>query len=162
MLRWRLPGLPRDPIADRKTGLIPRVWASWFQAIAEQVDAASFRLQTVTLDTQAAAIVPTNIPIASLTTGLYRVTYALRVTQAASTSSSVAVTLSWKSGGVACSQAFGDVTGNTTDSVQSGTVLIRCDVDGPITYAVAYASVGLTAMQYSLDVAVEVLPGVST
>jgi len=162
MLRLRLPGLPRDPIAEKGTGVIPRVWASWLQALAQQVDAASFRLQTVSLTAQGATIVTTSVPIASLTTGLYRVSVSLRVTRAASSSSSATVTLGWTDGGVACSQAFAALTGNTTASVQSGSVLVRCDQDGPLTYGVVYASAGGTTMQYALDLVVEAIPGVAT
>jgi hypothetical protein len=161
MLRLRLPGLPRDPIALPKSGLLPQIWVSWLQALVQQVDAAAFRVQTVTLTAQGAAITTTSVPIASLPAGLYRITYAIRITQAATTSSSVTLTVGWPDGGVACSQAGAAITGNTTATVQSGTLLIRSDNDGPITYAVAYASVGATAAQFSLDLTVEAVPGVA-
>ncbi|MCX6550361.1 MAG: hypothetical protein NTY02_05020 [Acidobacteria bacterium] len=162
MLRLRLPGLPRDPMVEARTGYVPRVWVSWLMALANQVDAAAFRLQTVSLTAQGAAITTTAVPIASLTAGLYRVSYALRITRAATTSSSATVTIGWIDGTVTCGQAFAAVTGNTTATVQSGTVLLRCDNDGPITYAVAYASVGATTMQCALDLVVEAVPGVAS
>ena len=162
MLRFRLPGLPRDPIAEAKTGLVPRVWVSWLQALAQQVDAAAFRVQTVSLTAQGATIATTSVPIPSITYGLYRVSYALRITRAATSSSSATVTVGWKDGTVSCAQAFTAVTGNTTATVQSGTVLVRCDAAGPITYAVAYASTGATSMQFQLDVVVEAVPGVAS
>ena len=162
MLRFRLPGLPRDPIAEARTGLVPRVWVSWLQALAQQVDASAFRLQTVSLTAQGAAIATTSVPIASLPAGLYRATYALRVTRAASSSSSLTLTLGWKDGGVSCTQAFAAATGNTTATVQSGTVLMRVDAEGPITYSVAYASVGGTSMQYQVVVVVDAIPGVAS
>lgn len=161
MLRLRLPGLPRDPIADKTTGLVSWVWKSWLQALAQQTDAAPFRLQTVSLDGQGAAIATTSVPIASLALGLYRITYALRITRAASSSSSATVTIGWIAGTVACSQAFAAVTGNTTDTVQSGSLLVRGDANAPITYAVAYASSGGTSMLFSIDLVVEAIPGVA-
>lgn len=162
MLRVRLPGLPRDPIAEAQTGRVPHVWISWLQALAHQADAAAFRLQTVSLVAQGAAIAATSVPIASLPAGLYRATYALRITRAASSSSSATVTLRWKDGAVSCAQAFAAVTGNTTATTQSGTILLRADAESPISYAVAYASVGATSMQFSLDVVVEAVPGVAS
>lgn len=160
MLRLRLPGIPRDPLRPHeRTGQLPLPWLAWFRDLSNQVNAAPFRVQTVSLVGQGAAIPTTSLPIASLPTGLYRVTFALRVTRAATTSSSATVTIGWPDGTIACTQAFAAVTGNTTATVQSGTVLVRADNDGPITYAVAYASVGGTSMQFALDVCVEAIPG---
>ena len=114
MLRPLLPGLPNDAISDAKTGVLRRVWADWFRTVAQHVDASPFRVQTVSLTAQGSAIVATSVPIAALEAGLYRVSYALRITRAGTVSSSATVTLGWTDGTVNCSQAFAAVTGNTT------------------------------------------------
>jgi hypothetical protein len=159
MLAPRLHGLPGGATVEPKTGWIQRVWADWLRAVAQRVDASPFRVQTVSLTAQGAAIVATSVPITDLVAGLYRVTYALRITRPGTVSSSATVTLGWTDGTVACSQAFAAVTGNTTAKVQSGTVLMRCDGASSLTYAVVYASAGATAMQFQIDVTVEYVPG---
>lgn len=159
MLRLRLPGLPRDPVVEAKSGRITFPWIAWLQTIATQLDGAPYRMQTVSLAAQAATVPVTAVPLGRIPTALYRVTFTLRVTQAASSSSSAAITIGWTDGGVACSQTWTAVTGNTTATIQTGTLLLRAEQDTPITYAVAYSSAGATPMQFAFDLVVEVIPG---
>ncbi len=161
MLRILLPGRPYGA-AVTATGQFVRSWIDWFDAVLVRLNASPFRVQTVRLTAQGAAVTTTSVPIAGMTAGLYRVSYAMRVTRAATTSSSATMTLGWTDGAVACAQAFAAMTGNTTATTQTGTLLVPCDQDGPLTYAVAYASVGATAMQYQCDVVVEFVPGVAS
>ena len=49
------------------------------------------------------------------------------------------------------------MTGNTTATVGSLTILVRVDEATAITYGTTYASVGGTTMQYELDVSCEQL-----
>jgi len=49
------------------------------------------------------------------------------------------------------------MTGNTTATVGSLTVLARVDEATAITYATTYVSAGGTTMQYSLDVSCELV-----
>jgi hypothetical protein len=162
MFRWKLSGLPHSTQMTERDGTGRRPWLDWLLEAATRLNASPFRVQTVALTAQGAAITTTAIPTPVLPQGLYRATYSLRVTRAASSSSSATVTLGWTDGGVACSQAFAAVTGNTTATVQTGTFLVRSDADEDITYAVAYASVGATTMQFSLDVVLEAVPGEAT
>lgn len=150
----------RDEIAvpEPKTGrlLLPRVWIDWFTALTIQVERNPERLQTVELEQQGSSIGTTPIPLDVLSEGLYRLTYYLRITRAATTSSSLSVTFGWTDGAVSC--AFSTpaaVTGNTTNTVRGDTILVRSDQAAPLTYATTYASVGATSMQYSLDIVVE-------
>ena len=161
MLRLLLPGVPIDAVVYRESLRPSRTWVDWFTTLARRADATVFRVQTVNLIGQGASVTATAVPISALTAGLYRVSYALRVTRPATSSSSATVTVGWTDGTVACAQAFAAVTGNTTATVQSGTALVRCDASSVITYAVVYASSGATSMQFALDVVVEAVPGVA-
>jgi hypothetical protein len=147
----------KDPIAQPRTGLVTDPWIEWLTALIGDVDASPARLQTVTLTLQGASIGTTSIPFGALDTGLYRVSYYARITRAATTSSSLTVTLGWTEGGISLTSAGAAMTGNTTGTVQSGTLLIRIDAASPVSYATTYASVGATSMQYRLDVLLEQL-----
>jgi hypothetical protein len=90
--------------------------------------------------------------------GVFRVSWFLRITQAATTSSSVAVTVGFTDG-VALTISGTAVTGNTTTTIQQQSVIVRCDAASAITYSATYSSVGATPMQYALSVAVERVNG---
>ena len=83
--------------------------------------------------------------------------YHARVTQAATTSSSLPVTVGYTDGGVAVTRASAALTGNTTASATGADVVVRADTNTTLTYATSYSSSGGTPMQYALDVSVEVL-----
>ena len=84
------PPMPaRDAMTDPKTGLIRRTWQVWLRNLTTTVNDAPVRIQTVSVSGQAASISTTSIPASSLSAGLYRVTWYLRITTAAATSSSV-------------------------------------------------------------------------
>ena len=163
-----LQPLPREtPISARVTdaqtgkvsfsGLIASAWDNWFSALMERLNDAGEVLVFKTLTTQAASIATTPFAMPSLAPGLYRVTLYARITQAATTSSSLTVTIGHTDGGVSCTQSGAAITGNTTATVGSGSVIVRIDQATAITFATTYASVGGTPMQYRLDMAVEQL-----
>ena len=138
--------------ADRN---ISQYWAFWLTQLRARLNLCPERIGLTSLTGQTAALSATAVSTAVLHTGLYRISYYVRVTTAATTSSSVTLTLGWTDRTVACSQAGAALTGNTTGSVQSGILLVQVDTNTTVTYTAAYASVGATAMQYALDVAVE-------
>lgn len=144
--------------SDPQAGLIADAWIEYFDQLAQTVDTAPTTANTVRLTTQGAAIAATDISDGTLTAGLYRFSYYARITRAASTSSSLTVTLSWTEGAVSPSFSGAAITGNTTTTVQSGSIMIRIDKNSPMTYATAYASVGATSMQYSLELTLETIP----
>ena len=84
---------------------------------------------------------------------LYQVSIYARITQAASVSSSLTVTVDWLDSGVACAFSWPAVTGNTVSTVLVQPQII-VDVDGssPVRYSTVYASAGGTVMQYKLAV----------
>ena len=142
------------------TGIISSVWYEYFLQAQDRLNAGADTLTTVfdSVINQSAAIPTTSIPLTTLSVGLYRVSTYARITQAASTSSSLTVTLGWTDGTVACTSSGSAVTGNTTATTGRQSVMIRSDADGSVTYATAYSSSGGTVMQYRLDIAVEQIP----
>src|SRR5436190_23065190 len=85
----------------RPTGLISRVWGSWFNTLIQRSQQAVGVLNVVSLTDQSAAISPTAVSVPAIAAGLYRLTWALRITRAATVSSSVTVTFGWTDGAVA-------------------------------------------------------------
>ena len=150
-----------DPQSGREvpTGIISNAWYEYFLQAQDRLNAGADTLTTVfdSVINQSAAIPTTSIPLTTLSVGLYRVSTYARITQAASTSSSLTVTLGWEDGTVACTSSGSALTGNTTATTGSQSVVIRSDADGSVTYATAYSSSGGTAMQYRLDIVLEQL-----
>jgi hypothetical protein len=151
------PAPSREPPVEGVPGLFQLRWLQWFRDLRQQVDATPARAAnpvSVTSSTDAIGVTP--IPSDVLPAGLYRVTGYVRVTAAAITSSSVAVTLFWVDGGVTCSIVLiAAVTGNTTDSTGSDTKLVRIDATTPISYSTTYASNGANEMAYDLVLLLE-------
>lgn len=146
------------PARDKVTGLsglVSMPWLNWFTSLQQDVEASSARLKTVSLVGQAAAIAATAFPTGALAAGLYRVSYIARVTSPGTVSSSLTVSVGFTNGGVACSLAGTAMTGNTTNTVQSNSWLVNIDNASPLTYATTYASVGASAMVYSLWLVLE-------
>ena len=155
-----------DPTSggDLQTGLVSSTWFEYFLQMQDRAEKSAYAVSKEfdTLTDQSAAIAATSLTISTptglttkLSKGLYRVSTYVRITQAASTSSSLTVTLGWTDGTVACTSSGSAVTGNTTATTGSQSVMIRSDADGSVTYATAYSSSGATAMQYRLDVVLE-------
>ena len=151
-----------DPQSGREvpTGIISNAWYEYFLQAQDRLNAGADTLTPVVAAgiNQSAAIPTTSIPLTTLSVRLYRVSTYARITQAASTSSSLTVTLGWTDGTVACTSSGSAMTGNTTSTTQSLSAMIRSDSSTPLTYSAAYASSGGTAMTFRLDLAVEQIP----
>lgn len=143
----------QDPIVGDR--FLTDSWRAWFGVLPATLDSICNRRNTVSLTAQAASIGATDFSGGLVKAGLYRVSYYARITRAATTSSTLTVTLGWTDGGVAQNQAGTAMTGNTTATSQSGTCLIRSDAGAAITYTTTYGSVGATTMLYSLDSSIE-------
>ena len=140
--------------------LITREWVRYLQSVVDVVNLSARRLATVTKTAQTASLTATALDTGTLNPGVYRVGYTARITTAASTSSSLTVTLAWTDGSVGQSQSGAAMTGNSTTTQQNGTFLVHngtnaSSANDVIKYATAYASSGGTTMQYSLFVLVE-------
>jgi hypothetical protein len=143
-----------DPIAG-PGGTLTLPWLTYFSRMAPTLYAIPSRLNAVTLVAQGASIAATNFAPGVLAAGLYRVSYYARVLTAAGVSSGLIVTFGWTDGGVACTLASADMTGNTTATNQSGTSIIHVDAGSAVTYATTYASNAAGVMRYGLSVTLE-------
>ena len=135
-----------------------KTFIDWMTQLVADVDAAPARLQTTTATTQNASISTTPIVTGTLSTGLYRVTWYARVTTPATTgaaTSSLTVTAGWTDGGVTCTYSGAAMTGNTTGTVQSQSVMVNVDAATPVTYATTYASDTAGQMVYKLYLVLE-------
>ncbi len=128
----------------------------WLQAFTTRDQQLAQTTQTITDTTVAgtAAIGATALDIGS-NGGLWRVNVIARITQAATTSSSLTPTFRWTTSGVALARTMTAITGNTTSTYSLDVFPVRLDANTALTYETAYASVGATSMTYSLEMAVE-------
>ena len=155
-----VPG--QDPIVEiddgkGKTlrGKITQSWIQFLQDILDAIGQSPSLFGSAGVTGQSAAIANTPLNDDTLTEGLYRVSYHARVTQAATTSSSLEVIVSFTSGGGAQSKTGTAITGNTITSWESQTWLIYVDDASGVSYSTNYTSVGATAMNYEVYVVLE-------
>lgn len=144
------------PILQNGKDLVSAPWYQWFFGLTERVGETAQAVETTSLSTQSASIGATPMLVTSYS-GLYRVSVYLRITRAATVSSAATVTIGWTETAVPLTFSFPAVTGNTIQSLLTDSLIVRSDAAAPITYAVTYASVGATTMQYRLDVVLEAL-----
>lgn len=137
------------------SGSLTRVARQWFLSITQRLQNAAYGKGFVSLTTKSASIGTTTIPLSQVDSGTYRLNWYARVTTAAGVSSSLAVNFGWTDGGVAQSFAGTAVTGNTTTTWTSGSVVVQSDGNTPLTYSTTYASNPASAMVYSLNVVAE-------
>ena len=150
----------RTPMLSGFRELVTREWVRYLQSAIDVLNNAARKLALVSKVEQAASLSATTIDTGALNPGVYRVSYTARITRAASTSSSLTVTVSWMDGNVAQSQSGAAMTGNTTSTQQNGSFFIHNGTNTSATndvvkYATTYASSGGTTMQYSLYVLIE-------
>lgn len=150
------------PFTTRLIGLtqmMEQIWVRWFQTLVDLVTGAPIKVGGVDLTAQAASVPTTALPTtAPLPAGVYRLTSAARITQAATISSTLTLTMGWTDGGVSCAKTFATVSGNTISTTDSQTYSVHVDAGTPLTYSVAWSSAGATAMRYALSLLVEALP----
>lgn len=140
-----------------KRSVLHRELVRFLNILRDRVMASTNIIGTVDITDGDATIPPTDIPLPPLAAGTYRLSYDLRISRAATTSSSAGVTFGWTSGAVSCAQIFALVTGNTTASQTSDAITISADASSSITYALSYSSAGATSMTYNLGITVEAL-----
>lgn len=145
-----------DQVVDSSRGFVlTDIWRRWFGRIPSVLTSIPNVLSAVSVSTQAASIGATNFRNIDPGSGLYRLTYHVRISRAATTSSSLQVHFSWTEGGVA--QTFNGVTitANVTTASQTESLMIRNDDGTAANYSTTYASSPAGEMQYSLDVTLE-------
>jgi hypothetical protein len=99
----------------------------------------------------------TSILLPAAPAGVYRLSYVVHVTRAATISSSVQVALQWYTNGVLQTYTQPALTTNTTTSVQSGSTIAVVDGGSIIAYFANYLSSGGTTMLYDLTLTCEAL-----
>jgi hypothetical protein len=140
---------------DPQEGFITEPWVKFFSSQAQSISQNPARVKAVTLTGQTASIAATDMRAGSTAAGLYRLTFYYAIQTAASVSSSISVTFAWTDNTIPRSLVSTPKTGNTTAVVDSASILIYSDGVAQITYATTYASVGGTAMVYSISVVLE-------
>ena len=150
------PEIP-DPATGKMTRskYFSQEYVDWFLELQTRTQQSAERIGAVALTAQSASISATPVPMPDLTTGFYRVSYSARISRAASTDSTLTVTLGWTRSTIALTQAGAAITGNSTSTQQNATLLLWVDANASITYATTYGSNGATTMQYELAVIVE-------
>jgi len=143
-----------DRVAD-KDGVLTIPWREYMQRLPPMLDRSAVRIAEAALTSRGAAITATDFTGSDFPEGLYRVNFYTRITRAATTSSSLTVTIAWTDGGVAMSQASTALTANVVTAYRSETLVLWLDANTPVNYSTAYASVGATSMQYKLYLAME-------
>lgn len=135
-------------------------WLQWFyQQWNQNVNATPVTVGTaLRLTGQTAGIGATSLRLPQVQGGRYRISWYARITTVDPTSSSLTVTIGWTESGLALSASGAAMTGNTTFTVQSGSVFAEIDGNSPITYSTAYVSNTPGAMGYRLSIEVESLP----
>ena len=153
-----LLGSAPPPVQDRlvgEDGLLTAAWRKWFERLPDTLDAIPSRINAVSLNSQSTSLPATDFSSAVLLAGLYRATYYARITQAATTSSSLTVSFSWTEGGVTQTATGAPIVGNTTATGQSDSIIIQVDKGTAVNYATTYSSTGATAMQYAIRFVLE-------
>ncbi|HXG71329.1 MAG TPA: hypothetical protein VNJ04_12055 [Gemmatimonadaceae bacterium] len=147
-----------EPVLVGSRAPFSRTVAKWLVTQLAGVNAAAQQIAAVVLTAQSASIATTAINTLELGAGLYAVTWYARITQAATTSSSLTVSITGIDGGVTSTQSSAALTGNTTGTAGSGRFLVQIDAATTLRYATTYASAGATVMRYALELRAERLP----
>ncbi len=105
-------------------------------------------------DTAVGASITTKTLFTAGSKGVFKVHYYILVTRAATSSSSVALTLTWTDDSQAQTNAPSSPT-NTTGNFIQGDVFVELAAGQALTFATAYASSGATSMQHSIYLAVQ-------
>jgi hypothetical protein len=148
------PPMPIDTPLVGKDRLMDWLWVQFFTSRDQRIESASQTVTTVALSTQAASIAATPINVSNAA-ALYRVNIYHRITRAATVSSSSELTIAWTEGGQALTKVYTALTANTVTTVQQEVTPVRVDANTSFTYAITYASVGATSMQFYLELEVE-------
>lgn len=145
----------RTGVTLESSRIMTRPWVAWLTDLVQKVNNDPTVVSSVSVTAKSASISATTFPREISASGLYRIGYFARITTAATTSSSLTVTIGGVSGGVTCSVSGSAITGNTTATVQAGNIYFQSDVSTNLTYATTYVSSGGTAMVYSVWMTVE-------
>lgn len=134
-------------------------WHPFLMSLQTRVESSPERLTILDTGELDASVATTPLQLPALASGLYRISVYARITQAATTNSSLIVTLSHTDGGASPSKSTTAMTGNTTATTNDPFVhLVHIDASTSINYATTYASTGATVMKYRAFIVVEAVP----
>lgn len=140
-----------------KTGTATLYLSQWLQSVLDRLHVAAYQaVNRVSLLAQGASVGATTL--VAVAGGRYRVSWLARATQAATTSSSLIVTVGHTKSTVNCTQDSDAMVTNATNRPKSGSFVVDCDAGSILSFLTTYVSVGGTPMLYDLDVLVEALP----
>lgn len=153
---------PQTPIIDqdvngRFNGNVSTYLRKWLLSLTQVVQNSPQVITVLNLTGKSASIGTTAFTLGSLGSGTFQVTWHARVTIPAGTSSSLTVTIGYTDLGIPVTQSGVAMTGNTTTTVQSTSVVFPNDAAAPITYATTYASNPAAAMVYEIRFVVQQL-----
>lgn len=138
---------------DPFEGFITERWNEAFTNLLQVVGSSpTVTGETVQLRDQNASIPATDFSGGTLAEGLYLVAFFATIRTAAATSSSVTVTIDFTYRGASKSYAFPAMTGDTTGTMASASVMIEADANSPVRYSTVYASNPAAAALYDLAV----------
>ena len=157
-----LPPPPDDPIiidGTKKLYATP-VWYDWIILLVAALAQTARGVVLKKFPAGQAASIGTTALLAAgtLSAVRFRISIEVSISQQATTSSSLQVRINTTSDGVARSMLMPAITSNDRTKPESVTWLVRADSPLLLTFDTTYASVGATAMQYELTIAVEAMP----
>lgn len=144
----------KDKCVD-KEGYPTEQFVKYFEGRDQVVGAAASSIGSQSNTQGNASIATTDIGVAKISSGVYRVSFYMEVITPAGVSSSLDITISWASNGVTKTTTTTPMAGNLTTSFAAGVLVLHSDGDSPITYSANYASNPVGAMVYGLWVVLE-------
>lgn len=136
--------------------------SDWYLSLSGLVERVNLSGQVVSnpipsLGPLSDSISPTQFPVGAVVSGVYRLSWYARITQAATVSSSLTVSFGWTQNGTGLTGSGTALLDGTSTTTQSGTATIRSDAATTLTYSTTYVSIGATSMQYALTIFAEYL-----
>ena len=133
-------------------GSMTKYFADWLLALVQRASTVAQAVATLALTGKSSALGLTSL--VTVATGVYRVSYRLRVSTPASTSSSLSLSVVTTEGGVVCTQTSAALASNVANVPLSGVFVVHADPSTPIQVSAAYTSVG-TPMVWQADIVAE-------
>jgi len=152
-----ISGLPRTNVLTDLKNYITREWDQWMQVLVQIVNATSPQVARQDV-AGTAAIATVDMLTPRLSGGLYRYSYSIRETRAATASSALQLTLGWTSNSTPQTFVGTNLTGNSLSTQDNRSQLIHVDDGTTVSYSTAYTSVGPTTMTYDLNLTLDMVP----
>lgn len=147
-----------DPITDRETGRITRLWTRWLSLLVGRVNDAPERLGTSSIGAQTGTTGITSFGNAALQAGVYRLAYYIHVVSPSTDAGdTLGVRFSWVDGGDSLVFDFAPFSVEATPtgiSASSGIIHVRVDPSALVAYEITLTGTG-TGLNYAADLTIE-------